>query len=231
VRESKISFHQISPCCGARVSQSLKCSACGREVGREEVKKGWDLGGGKFVVLEQGEVEAVRLKTVKSIAVEGFVPAYSFDPIQFNQSYYVVPAEGAEKAYNLMAEALGLMELYALARITAHGKEHVAVIRARGRNLILTTLWYPDEVLTPPEIPQTAISERERELAKQLLESYKTEADLSKYENRYVSALRELINAKMLGQPVPEQKAEVAPEMDLAQALVASVQRKRRAEA
>ena len=226
VRESKVSFNQITPCCGARVSQALKCKACGKEVSRAEVKKGWELGEGKFVVLEEAEIEAVRLKTVKSIAVEGFVPAHLIDPIQMATSYYVAPVEGGEKAYSLIAEALNLSALHALARITAHGKEHIAIIRARGRTLILTTLWYPEEVLAPPEIPQAVLSEKERELAKQLLEGYKIEKlDLAQYKNRYIGALKELINAKMMGQPIPAPQVEVAPAMDLAQALMVSIKK------
>jgi len=228
-RESKVSFNTITPCCGTRVNSVYKCQGCGKEVSRAEVKKGWDLGDGKFVVLEKAEIAAVRLKTVKSIAVEGFAPAHMIDPIQMATSYYMAPVEGGEKAYSLIAEALNLSALYALARITTHGKEHTAVIRARGRNLILTTLYYPEEVLTPPEIPQVVLSERERELAKQLLEGYKIDQlDLTQYKNRYVEAVKELINAKLLGQPLPAPQVEVAPAMDLTQALVVSVQQKRK---
>ena len=228
-RESKVSFNTITPCCGTRVNSVYKCQGCGKEVSRSEVKKGWDLGDGKFVVLEKAEIEAVRLKTVKSIAVEGFAPAHLIDPIQMATSYYMAPVEGGEKAYSLIAEALNLSALYALARITTHGREHIAVIRAKGRNLVLTTLYYPEEVLTPPEIPQAKLSERERDLSKQLLEGYKIEQlDLTQYKNRYVEAVKELINAKLLGQPITAPKVEVAPAMDLAQALMVSVKQRKK---
>lgn len=232
-KESKVSFNTITPCCGTKVNSVYKCQACGKEVSRSEAKKGWDLGNDKFVVFEKGEIEAVRLKTLKSIEVEGFVPTHLIDPIQMATSYYMAPTEGGEKAYSLIAEALNLSALHALARITTHGREHIAILRARGRNLILTTLWYPDEVLTPPEIAQATLSERERDLAKQLLEGFRVEQlDLTQYHNRYVEAVKELINAKLLGQPLPEVKVEVAPAMDLAQALMVSVQhRKKKVEA
>lgn len=232
VRESKVSFNQITPCCGSRVSQNLKCKVCGKEVSRKEVKKGWDLGDGKFIVLEQSEIEAMRLKSVKSVGIEGFVPVHLIDPIQMASSYYVVPVEGAEKAYTLITEALFRTGYYALARITTRGKEHIAVMRAKANGtkfyLILTTLYYPDEVLAPPEIPSTIpLSEKERELAKTLLEGYKIEQlDLTKYTNRYIEAMRELINAKLTGQPMPTQVQEAQPAMDLTQALTASVQQK-----
>lgn len=232
VKEQKISFNMLSPCCKARVSQVLKCKACGREVSRREVKKGWDLGNGHFVVLEQAELEAVRLKSVKSLGIEGFVPAHLIDPIQFHQSYYAVPAEGAEKAYNLIAEALFSAGLLGLARITTKGKEHIAIIRAKANKtrlfLVLTTLYYPDEVLTPPEIPATALSDRERELAKQLLDGYKIEQlNLKQYKNRYIEALKEIINAKMMGEPIPTPAVEAQATTDLTEALMASVQRKK----
>lgn len=228
-RESKVSFNSITPCCGTKVNSVYKCQGCGTEVSRAEVKKGWDLGDGKFVVLEKAEIKAVRLKTVKSITVEGFVPAHLIDPIQMATSYYMAPVEGGEKAYSLIAEALNLSALHALARITTHGKEHTAIIRARGRNLVLTTLWYLDEVLTPPEIPHAVLSERERELAKQLLEGYKVEQlDLTQYRNRYVEAVKELINAKLLGQPLPTPQVEAAPAMDLTQALMVSVKQRKK---
>jgi DNA end-binding protein Ku len=227
VRESRVEFHQITPCCGQRVAQVLRCKGCGKEVSRSEVRKGWELGDGKFVVLEQAELDAVRLRSVKSICVEGFVEGHLIDPIQMATSYYIVPQEGAEKAYNLIAQALFMKGLYGLARITAHGKEHIAVMRAKAKGtgvyLVLTTLWYPDEVLAPPDIPTAVLSEREIELARQLLEGYVMEKlDLAQYRNRYVEALKELINAKMLGQPTAAVE-QPEPAMDLEKALMVSI--------
>lgn len=224
VRENDVSFHQITPCCNARVSQALKCKKCGNEVSRAELKKGYEISKDNIVVLEQEEIEAVKLKTLKSISIEGFVPDSSIDPIQFSTSYYVVAQDGGEKAYNLIADSLRTAKLWALARITTHGKEHTAIVRARDRNLILTTLYYPDEVLEAPTIAQTTQSAREIDLATQLLEKYKMEElDLTKFENGYVKALRELINAKLNGEKLPAVVEEAQPAFDLVKALEISV--------
>jgi DNA end-binding protein Ku len=225
-RDSKVSFNQITPCCGARVNQALKCATCGREVSRAEVKKGYEVSKGNFVVLEPAEIEAVKLPSTKQITIEGFAPDI-IEPILYADHYYISPEQGGEKAYALLCEALSLSAVVGVGTLTIHGKEHIIVVRARGRHLILSLLWYANEVLVPPEVPEGMLTDAERGLAKQLLEAMKVKLDLSKYRNRYVEAVQEVIRAKSEGREISAVEVEAKATMDLSKALQESLIKKR----
>jgi DNA end-binding protein Ku len=225
-REQKVSFHQITQCCGARVSQSQKCKVCGKEVVRSELDKGYEITKGNYVVLKPAEVDAVKLKSVKSIEVVGFVPTDTLDPITFAETYYVEPEEGGEKGYSLLLESLAQLKMLAIGRLTMNGKEHTVSITSRKGLLLLTLLWYPSEIVNPPQVAPVAISAKELELAKQLITAMQG-VNFKEFKDRYIEALRELIKAKQEGREITPM-AEVEPTMDLASALEASVKTKRK---
>jgi DNA end-binding protein Ku len=224
-KEQKVSFHQITPCCGARVGQDLRCKSCGQQVSRAEVKKGYEISKDNYVVLERAEVEAVKLPSVKTIEVVGFIPADSLDPITFAETYYIAPEEGGEKGYSLLLEALRELGRIAIGRLTMNGKEHTVAISSRKGLLLLTLLWYPNEIVAPPEVGLVPISERELELAKQLLKAMDG-VDFREFKDRYVEALKELIKAKLEGKEVRPVEVEVQATSDIQKALEESVKRR-----
>jgi DNA end-binding protein Ku len=224
-KDSKVSFNQITACCGARVKQALKCASCGQEVSRAELKKGYEITKGNYVVLDPAEIEAVKLPSTKLITIEGFVPD-QIEPILYANHYYISPEEGGEKAYALLCEALSLSAMVGIGTLTVHGKEHIIVVRARGRHLVLSLLWYPNEVLVPPEVPEGMLTEHERELAKQLLEAMRITPDLSKYRNRYVEAVKEIIRAKSEGKEIKAVEVEARTTSDIGKALEESLKKR-----
>jgi DNA end-binding protein Ku len=225
-REQKVSFHQITTCCGARVGQSLKCKDCGQEVSRGTLDKGYEVSKDNYVRLKPAEVDAVKLKSVKSIEVVGFVPADTLDPITYAETYYIEYEEGGEKGYSLLLQALAELKMIAVGRLTMNGKEHTVSIASRKGLLLLTLLWYPNEIVNPPQVEPVPITPKEMELAKTLINQM-LGADIKGFKDRYIEALREMIKAKMEGREITP-IAEVAPTMDLASALEASVNTKKR---
>jgi len=221
-KEQKVSFNQITPCCGARVGQFNRCKACGAEMNRGELKKGYEVAKDKYVILEQGEVEAVKLPSNKNVEIVGFVPADSLDPITFAETYYISPEDGGEKGYSLLLEALGAMKLIAVGRLTMNGKENTVAVSARKGLLLLTLLWYPNEIVAPPSIQPVPISERELGLARQLVEAMKG-ANFAEFNDRYIEALKEIIRAKMEGKQIEIAEVEARATVDIEKALQASV--------
>ena len=126
----------------------------------------------------------------------------------------------------MLCEALSLSAMVGIGTLTVHGKEHIIVVRARGRHLVLSLLWYPNEVLVPPEVPEGMLTEHERELAKQLLEAMRIKPDLSKYRNRYVEAVKEIIRAKSEGKEIKAVEVEARTTSDIGKALEESLKKR-----
>lgn len=225
-KEQRVSFNQITPCCGARVSLVPKCKTCGNEVLRAELKKGYEVAKDQYVVLTKEEVQAVRLPSAKSIVIEGFVPYEELDPLLFAETFYVEPDERGEIAYSLLADALGLLRKVAIGKVVSNGKENIVAIRRWRNLLLLTLLWYPSEIRKPPEVQLREVSERERELTKALIEACGG-VDFKKFKDRYVEALRELIRAKAEGREVkPVEEVIPTQEVGIAEALEKSLKQR-----
>ncbi|MEM2265506.1 MAG: Ku protein [Candidatus Hadarchaeales archaeon] len=225
VKDDKVEFRQLCPDCNARVRLPLICTKCGREVSRAVAKKGFELAEDKYVVIEPSELENLSLKTLKVAEIQGVIPLYAIDPIQIEHHYYCEPEKGGEKAYSLIWWALNEMKLAMVVLLTSHGKEHLGVVWPRKNGvLVLSFLYYQNEVLTPPQVPQVPLSEREKELVKQLFDGLGMEPEkLSQYRDRYWEAVRELVNAKLTGQPLPQPQPEKAVEMELEKALMVAI--------
>lgn len=225
-KEQRVSFNQITSCCGARVGQFNRCKACGAKVSRADLKKGYEVSKDNYVVLEQDEVEAVKLPSNKNVEIVGFVPADSLDPITFAETYYISPEDGGEKGYSLLLEALVDMRLIAVGRLTMNGKEHTVAVSSRKGLLLLTLLWYPNEIVTPPSVAPMPISERELGLAKQLVEAMEG-ANFAEFKDRYIEALKEIVKAKMEGREITAVEEKVMmPAMDMGNALQESLKRR-----
>jgi DNA end-binding protein Ku len=233
VRERKFEFHWLCPSCLGRVEQRLVCPKCQREVQRSECKKGYQVSKDHLVVVEPADLEALKLKTIKTIEIVGFVDAASIDPIYYNSSYWLLPEKNAERAYHLLRAVMSRLGLVALARITFHNREHTAVVRFYGKGMLLHTLYYPSEVVEPVDIPEPPqLNEKELEVAQKVLEAYKTEPNLSQFTDRYRDSVEELIRAKESGQAVSPAE-EVRATIDLMEALQRSLEamRKKKQEA
>lgn len=235
-KEAKVSFNQITPehtytdeegkeikCGGTRVKQFLRCERCGSEVNRATLKKGYEIAKDNYVVLTKEEVQAVRLPSAKSVVVEGFISSEELDPLLLADTFYVAPDDGGEGAYSLLADALGLLQKVAIGKVILNGKEQIVAIRRWRKLLLLSLLWYPYEIRTPPEVQLREVSERERELAKALIEACGS-PDLKKFKDRYLEALKELIKAKVEGREIKPVEEAVPTEVGgIADALEASL--------
>ena len=222
-KEQKVSFNQITPCCGTRVNLVPKCKSCKKEVLRAELKKGYEVSKDNYVVLTKEEIQAVRLPSVKTIVIEGFVPYEKLDPLLFAEgTFYVEPDEKGEIAYSALADGLEQTHTVAIGKVVSNGKENLVAIRRWGNILLLTPLWYPNEIRKPPEVPLREVSAREQELTKALIEACDG-VDFKKCKDRYVEALRELITAKVEGREIKPPEFVQPQEVGIAEALEASL--------
>jgi DNA end-binding protein Ku len=225
-----VRFHQLHDADGARINQKRVCSADGEEVEYSSIVKGYDLGGGRYVVIEPEELASIDVESTRNIDIEEFVNLSEIDPVYFEKSYYLVPDGRAEKPYALLVETMERTGKVALGRFVLRTKQYLAALRARDGVLVLSTMLYPDEVIDPTELEvptatDTTPTDRELQMATQLVESLSAPFDPEKYHDDYREKVLALIEAKADGEiiVVPEPAAEAAPVVDLMAALEASL--------
>jgi DNA end-binding protein Ku len=226
-----VRFNQLHDKDGGRINQKRVCSIDGEEVEYSHIVKGYDLGGGRYVLVEPEELQTINPEATRAIDIEEFVDLADIDPIYFEHSYYLVPDERAERPYALLVEAMDRTGKVALGSFVLRTKQYLAALRPRDGVLVLSTMLYNDEViglndLDVPTTKATAPSERELSMAQQLVESLSTEFDPSKYHDTYREKVLELIEKKAAGEEIAEvpQPEKPAPVVDLMAALEASLE-------
>jgi DNA end-binding protein Ku len=204
-----------------------------REVPLEDVVRAFELPDARYVTVSEDEIRSLRPEPTHTILIEEFPLLGEIDPIYFEKSYYVVPQRGAEKPYTLLVRALERADRVAIARFVLRTKEHLAAIRPMEGVLVLESLFYADEVVPPGEVrpaPALDASDRELDVAVQLIELLASSWEPSRYRDTHRERLLELIEGKAATEDVGiEEPAAPQPEVaDLLEALRASVEAAKR---
>ncbi len=219
-----ISLREIRESDSARIKHRRVAEGSEEEVPYEEIVKAFEITPGQYVPLSKEEMSALAPERTRAIDVQDFVDLDEIDPIYFDSPYYLGPADGAEKAYSLLAKAMEASGKVAIARFVFRNKEHLAAIRTAGGTLTLTTMRFADEVVSADELEdvlpekQPKVAKKEQEMAEQLIESLSTEFDPASYRDEYREELMSLIERKAEGKEVvtpeaEEPKATKAPDL------------------
>ncbi len=219
-----IALHQIRESDGARIRQRRVAEGTDEEVPYEEIGKAYELAKGRYVPLTKDEMEALAPGKTRAIEVQDFVDLDEIDPMYFDSPYYLGPAEGAEKAYSLLAAAMEASGKVAIARLVFRNKEHLAAIRPAGGVLTLTTMRFADEVVPASELEeelpreQSKVAKKEQQMAEALIDSLSTEFKPEAYRDEYREELLALIERKAEGKEIvavesEEPKATGAPDL------------------
>jgi DNA end-binding protein Ku len=231
-RQSDVSFRMLHRECGTPIKQKRWCPVHDREVGPDEIVKGWEVAKGEFVLIEEADFEALeRQDTSRAIEINAFVDLADVDPIFFDRTYFLAPAANAaaRRPYVLLLEAMRATGRAALGRFVLAGKEKLVLIRARGDSLALETLFLAEDVYSDVEIAEavegTDVKDAELALAQQVIESLADDFDPASLTSDYRRDLRAMLEAKLAGADVarPEPVAEESPVVDLMEALRKSV--------
>jgi DNA end-binding protein Ku len=214
------------------IKQKRWCPKHDREVGPDELVKGWEVAKGQFVMVEEDELEALeRRDESRSIDIERFVPLGEVDPIWMDRTYFLVPAAAAaqRRPYKLLLQAMRESDTGAIGRFVRAGRESVCLVRPRGDGLVLETMYLAEDVYSQAEIDEaiesTEVKKTELDLARQIIDGLAGEFDPAELTSDYRRDLRELLEAKLRGEEIaePEPVPEKAPVIDLMEALKASV--------
>ena len=204
----RVSFNIINKKTGNRVRYEVVDAETGDEVPKDERVKGYKLDGNEYLLLEDEELENVALESTHTIEIEEFVPISDVDRIYLDESYYIVPQDDvAQEAFAVIREAMRKEDLAGIARVVLHRREHILLLRPRGKGLLATTLRYKNEVRDQDnyfdEIPNTKVAADMLKLATHILETKKGKFDPGKFEDRYEDAVKALIKAKREGKEPP----------------------------
>jgi DNA end-binding protein Ku len=203
-RTGDISFHLLNPETNNRIRMIPTDPDTG-PVQRSDLVKGYEISKNHYVVLSNDELQAVKLETTRTIEIERFVDEKEIDRLYWNAPYYLVPngKEGAE-AYTVIREALAETGRIALGRVVMHTRERLVALEPRDKGIIAYTLRMGDEVIAPKDafddIPNTRPDKEMIEIARKIIEQKEGDFEPAKFEDRYETALRDLIRRKEKGE-------------------------------
>lgn len=228
VARRNIALREIRASDSARIKHRRVAEGTDEEVPYDEIIKAYELTPGQYVPLTKDEMGALAPEKTRAIEVEDFVDLEEIDPIYFDSPYYLGPADGAEKAYSLLARAMQASGKVAIAHFVLRNKENLAAIRSDGKVLTLTTMRFADEVVPVDELeilPEKAQkpAKREQEMAEQLIDSLSTAFEPNAYKDDYREQLLALIERKAEGKEIVASEAE-APRATKAPDLMAALE-------
>jgi DNA end-binding protein Ku len=198
-----IAFNQIHEPSGKRVKYEKVVPGIG-PVNVDEIVKGFQYAKDQYVLLDEEEIERVKLESKKTLELTQFVDAQEIDMMYFEKPYYVVPAdELAEEAFVVLREALRRSRKVGLGQLAMRGREYVVSIKPCGRGMVMETLRYADEVNKAAsyfrDIGDEAPEEDLLDMALMLIEKKTGTFDANDFHDRYVDALMDLIERKKKG--------------------------------
>jgi DNA end-binding protein Ku len=229
-QRTDVSFRTLHRECKTPIKQKRYCPVHERDVGQDEVVKGWEFVKGEYVIVEEDDLEAVALQRSNSIEILRFVKLEEVDPVFFDRTYYLAPAdaEAQRRPYVLLLRAMEDTGMAAIGKFVLWGKENLCLIRPQGNSLALETLFFAEDVRAKRDIEdavaESDVKDAELDLARQVIESISGEFEPEEFRNEYRDELRQMLEAKLAGQEItkPEPAVET-PVIDLMEALKASV--------
>src|SRR5215217_1925557 len=229
-QRTDVAFRTLHRECRTPIKQKRYCPTDERDVGPDEVVKGWEYVKGEYVIVEEDDLEAVALQRSNSIEILRFVTLEEVDPVYFDRTYYLAPAsaDAQRRPYVLLLRAMEETRMAAIGKFVLWGKENLCLIRPHGESLALETLFFAEDVRSRTEIEdavsETEVKKPELDLARQVIESISGEFEPEEFRNEYRDDLRQMLDAKLAGQEIakPEPVVE-APVVDLMEALRRSV--------
>jgi DNA end-binding protein Ku len=220
----KVSFNRINRKTGNRLKQQNVDAETGDVVPREDIARGYEIGKGQYLIVEDEELEAVQIESI-----DEFVPRNEIDDRYIDSPYYIAPdGEVGHDAFAVIRDTIGKMNMVALGRVVLTRREHVIALEPSGRGLLGMTLRYPYEVRDEQsyfeDIPELKLPKDMMDLASHIVSNKSGHFDPSHFEDRYENALIDLLKKKEAGEKITPARGAPPPRVvNLMDALRASI--------
>lgn len=225
IRDNDTSFNQLHNKCYNRVKYIKYCPHCKMDLEEKDIIKGYQYERDKYLIFEKEELDSLKPENDHEIEVVSFVDMNSIPPVYFEKSYFL-ETENKSKAYLLFYEALKKTNLVAVAKCILNSKFYYCVLRLAREGIIMTTLYFDEEIIIPDRTVTGDITAKEMNLAVKLVNSMKGKFEPEKYRDEYQDNIRKAIDDKLNGKKIQNKKQKNKVQIDnLLDALERSLQK------
>jgi DNA end-binding protein Ku len=211
ISEHNVHFNLLHAKSGARIHYKKVTDSHPRDIPDEQIVKGYEISEGEYVTLTDEELAAAHVEGDKVIEILDFVPLDEIDPIAFERTYYLAPAEGAERVYALLARALETSGLVAVATFVFHDRDQLACLRVKDGAILLERMYYADEIRDVKDVlpdRKGSVDKGQLKLATGLIERMQGSFDHSAYHDRYRERLMAIVDKKRKGKTITAPKVQ-----------------------
>src|SRR2546428_11955226 len=226
-----VRFHLLHKRDGVRLKNVRWGPKDEKAVPWDEVVRGFEYAKGKYVPISEEDLDHLPVKTVHTVDISDFVKLEEVDPIYYDKAYYLAPEEAGGKNFSLLRQALEETGRAAVAKVAIRDKESLCLVRPYQDVLSMDTLFYANEIRSTKGIAVdgVGVSPKEIQMAISLIENLSDSFDAERYQDEYQAALKQVIDAKVQGAPLPQAPTEIgAKVVDLMEALRASVEQSKK---
>lgn len=223
IQDNDITFNQLHKKCLSRIKYIKYCPHCKKEVKQEEIIKGYKISDNDYISLTNSELKSLQVTNEDNIEIIGFINSLEIDPIFYEKSY-VITITKKSKAYSLFKDALEKSKKVAIAKTVIATKFYYVAIRVKNNNLLMSTLYFNEEINLPEASIDAKYTKKELDLAMQLIKSLNMKFNPEKYIDEYQENIKEAIIKKEKGTKIKPIKAKKNNNIkDLMQALELSL--------
>jgi DNA end-binding protein Ku len=225
----KVSFNRINRKTGNRLKQQNVDSETGEMVPKEDIARGYEVAKGQYLIVEDGELDAVQIESTRTIDIDQFVPKSEIDERYIDSPYYLAPdGQVGQDAFAVIRDTIAKLNMVALGRVVLTRREHVIALEPKGRGLMGLTLRYPYEVRDEApyfeDIPNLKLPKEMLDLATHIVNTKSGHFDPALFQDRYENALIDLLKKKEAGEKIEPSPEAAAPRVvNLTDALRASI--------
>src|SRR5205814_7889537 len=212
-----LSFNQLHGECQTRIQQKRWCPTCEKEVPNTDIVKGYEFEKGRYVVMEEEDIEKVRVESTRVISLEKFTDDTAIDPIYLERPYYLAPdGPVAREAFAVIRE--GMKGMAGIGKVALYGREYLVKVQPREKGLVMYTLRHADEIRSMGAIDELTdmpdkVKPDEVKLARQVIGTFEGDVDFQSYRDEYQLGLREIIDAKIEGREIVSEQVEAPPKV------------------
>jgi DNA end-binding protein Ku len=208
IKSNDIGFNMIDRHTLSRVKYEKTCVECdGRLLKPEDIIRGYQYEKDKYVFFDEKDFEKLKTQKDKTIAIEKFVKLEDVDPIYFEKTYYVAPEKTSLKAFSLLLSVLQSEKRVGIAQTVIGTKEYLVIVRPYNGGLVLNTMYYYDEVQSPPTFKLEKAPSAETSMAKAIIHNMSGEFDAMSYKDEYREKVLAAVQVKISGKSIKSAKS------------------------